>query len=171
MSNTIEICAYFLVCMRAFFAFPPCPLLSLPLKYGIVLSLVPVIFCSSLQTWFPDPSFRLTLGPVASIKRPKDFAIPCVSLTHSFPSNFCPLFFPVTTQRQILCACSHISSASSVAPRLPAPLPLCLLSHFLFSTSAVFCDWQLKLDCKRVNGELGGEYLEDLQPSGDAQIR
>lgn len=141
----------------AFFAFPATLIFTTEIwkpKKGIVLSLFPVIFYSSLQTWFPDPSFRLVLGPVASIS-PKRPPPPCVPLILIHFVSFLPLFLYITAATNPLCftVSPRISTASSAALRLSIPLSL---SHFLFSPSAMFCDWQLKLDCKRVNREWGG---------------
>lgn len=154
----------------AFFAFPATLIFTTEIwkpQKGIVLSLFPVIFYSSLQTWFPDPSFRLVLGPVASIS-PKRPPPPCTSYSHSF--CLISSFFFILPLRQIL---SVSAFPFAFQPHPPPPCDclspcLCLTSSFLLQQCFVIGSWSLTARELIENGE---EYLEDLQLSGDAQIR
>lgn len=129
--------------------------LSLPLKYrsnkrnGVIS--VSSRFHSSQQTWIPDPSFGLSLGPVAPIRPQQLFFF----LFTSYAPSFClisSLFLHITAVTYPLrFTVSLVFQSHFLLPSVS--LSPSSLSQFLFSLSAMFCDWQLKLDCNRVNRE------------------
>lgn len=163
-------CNHFFHWYGIFFAFPACCVLSLAEKYtsekGMELSLFPVVFSAASQPDSVTPSFGLLLGPVAPIS-PKSLLLSlCNSYSPSFwlISSQCPyitamtspLCFVVSVFQHFLLPCVCLSSC------------LCLNSSFLPQQCFVIGSWSLTAMELIENRE---EYLEDLQLSGDAQIR
>lgn len=120
-------------------------------------------FHSSQKLWASDPSSGLLLAlyPLL-VSKGSLFSVSLIHFNFFIFGLILPLFLSLTVNLSlsislflwyflILFLCPHVFVPLSP----PFPLPLSL-SLFLFSPSAMFCDWQLKLDCSRVNREYWG---------------
>lgn len=127
---------------------------TLPLIYTVysgkmngIISVPISVFNNSQQTWI---HLDFCKGPVAPVTSQRFW----FTFVHNFSLTFsliCSLVLHITAATYPLCFTVY----AEFQPHLLFPcvsLPLSS-SQFLFSPSAMFCDWQLNLDCNRVNRE------------------
>lgn len=121
-------------------------------------------FYSSQRTWIRDPSFGLSLGPVAPISPKKLFFFFSFLLSNlsSIPWYNC------SDASSLFLTVSLVFQLHFMLPCVCLPPCLCLNSSFLPQQCFMIGSWSLTAIELIENTE---EYLKDLQLSGDAQIR